>query len=193
VGQCIRGDILGNDGVAGDEGAAADPAELVHGYSAADEGLIADMDVSSEHAAIGEDDVRSDYAVMGDVASRHQETLGADEGVFSGFGRSMNRHVLTDDRSVADERSGSSVYVEGKVLRIAADDCEVVDLDTNSELGAGLDDGMGRDAAAWPEHRAGFDNRERSYLDVGGESGGRMDLGGRMNHFGELAPPNSSS
>jgi len=70
---------------------------------------------------------------------------------------------------------------------------EVVDADAGPEFSPCLHDGMGRDAAAESERRAGFDDRERTDLDVGGESGGRVDLGGRVNHFGGLAPPNSSS
>jgi hypothetical protein len=183
VGQRVRRDILGDDGVARDERAAADPAELVHGDAAADEGLVPDVDMAAEHATVGEDDVRSEHAVMGDVAARHQEAVGSDEGVLTGFGRPMNRDVLAEHRAIADDRAGGGVHVEGKVLRVATDDREVVDLDAGAKRGAGLDDRMGRDTAARSERRVRFDDRERAHLDVGGESGGRMDLGGRMDHL----------
>jgi hypothetical protein len=101
--------------------------------------------------------------------------------------------VLADDRAVADARARLRGRVESEVLRIAADDGEVVDAHAGAEFGAGLDDGVGRHPAAGAERGVRFDDREGADLDVGGEPGGRMDLGGRVDHFGGLAEPNSSS
>jgi len=55
MGESLRGDVFGNHGVSRSERAGSDSAELMHGHSAADESAVADLDVSTEHAAIGED------------------------------------------------------------------------------------------------------------------------------------------
>ena len=114
-------------------------------------------------------------------------------GPLPGLGGAVDGDVFADDRAVADARARVRRGVEGKVLRIAADDREVVDAHARAEPGAGLDDRVRCDAAAGSERRAGLDDRERTDLDVGREAGGRVDLGGGMDHFGGRAVPNNSS
>ena len=127
------------------------------------------------------------------MAAGHQKAVRTNEGACAGLGGAVNRDVFADDCAVADVGTRVRGRVEGKILRVSADDGEVVDTHADAEFGPRLHDGMSRDLAAGPEGRAGLDNRECADLDIGGESGGRMDLGGRVNHFGGLALPNSSS
>jgi hypothetical protein len=127
------------------------------------------------------------------MAAGHQESVRTDDGAFAWLGGAVNRDVFADDRAVADVRARIRGGVEGKILRIAANNGEVVDAHASTEFSPRLNNCMGRDAAAGSERRARFDDRKRTDLDVGGKSGGRVDLGGRVNHFGGLALPNSSS
>ena len=88
--------------------------------------------------------------------------------------------MLADYRSVADARTRIRGGVEGEILRIAANNGEMVDAHASTEFNPRLNNCMGRDAAAGSERRARFDDRKRTDLDVGGESGGSFIVSARV-------------
>jgi hypothetical protein len=70
-----RWHVLRNHGTASDECVAPDLAELMDAREAADDDVIAEVDVSREADAIGNDDVTADAAIVGDVGVGHQQAM----------------------------------------------------------------------------------------------------------------------
>ena len=69
------GDVQGDPGKPPDDGALADPGELVVGRPAAEDGVVADGHMAGDEHGVGDDDVVANDRVVGDMRAGHQQAV----------------------------------------------------------------------------------------------------------------------
>jgi hypothetical protein len=118
---------------------------------------------------------------MADVASGHEEVIGADDGVFLDRGGAIYGDVFSEGVSVADAEAGGFAFIFEVLRSIADDGAGMKDV-----VGAGMSEAgevsVRADAAAGAEEDAVVDDGERADFDIGGEFRTRMDDGGGVDH-----------
>ena len=96
-GRTEVGDIFAKAAVALNHTGVTDADELMKHGSTTDEGVAADMDVASQHAAIGQDIFTPQLHVVGEVDTNHDEVSVAQGSGAAGLAATMDRDVLTND------------------------------------------------------------------------------------------------
>src|SRR5687767_9447552 len=187
-GLAEREHVLAALRVAPDEGAAADPGELVHGGKSGDHRVISDLRVPGERRAVREHGRGSVPAVVGDVGVRHEVVVVPDDRLPRPRGRPP-----VDGRELAERVARSHdeprrLPVVLQVLRLEpengmrehpvllAEDRGPLELRVGADGGASAelhpfaDDGVGPDGDSRAETRARRDDRGRVDVDRHGRS-----------------------
>src|SRR6478672_11968777 len=171
-----------------DERMRADPAELMHADEAAEDDVVADLDMPGERRIVRKHAVAADLAVVRDVHVGQQPVVVADSRRATAVvGAAADGDEFADRVAVADHEVGPFTG-EFLVLRIATDGREAMDpvvaadrrwtgdaamradLSPVRDAHVGPDDAEGADADAMADVRAGIDH------------GAGMDAGLRASH-----------
>ena len=90
-----------------DHGAFADAHELPHRRRAAEQHMVADLDMTAEQHVVGEGDVVADFAVVTDMRADHQEAAVADlRHAAAVLGADVHGDVFADVAVGADHQPG---------------------------------------------------------------------------------------
>src|SRR5690606_32807453 len=137
-----------DEGAHADESVRADAAELVDAGEAAEDHLVADLDMPGQGRVVGEDAAVAHLAVVGDVHVGQQPVVVADAGdAATVAGAAVDGGEFADDVAVADHQFGV-LALELLVLRVAADRGRAVDAVVAPDPGRALDAAVGTDARA---------------------------------------------
>ena len=171
LGGAIVRDVLAEAAIPLNNTKIADAEELVKHSSAADEGVVADVDVTRQQRCVGEDVLVPEDHIVGQVAACHQEIAISDAGGTSRLASTVDRHVLADGVLRPKNYLAVSLRVKTKVLGLATDDRGAAD-DGASAHGHLPDElGMGHHLHACRQSRWAIDH------DIGADFGAGIDLG----------------
>jgi hypothetical protein len=99
-----RNDVVGDAGEAADEGVGADPRPLLHCGKAAEDRVLADLDMAAKRDGVDEHDVIAEHAVMGDMGADHEKAVRADRRLLLAARRAaVDRDVLANDAVWPDD------------------------------------------------------------------------------------------
>ena len=147
----------------------------MYGYVAADNGPIADFDLSGERYAVGHDAVTAYHVVVGDMHVSHNQVVAADDGLAPGGGAPADGDVFADFVVVAD--FGRRFFTdELQVLRGAGDRSGRMDLAAFADAGSVVDHGSGTDPTVVADHHIAGDVGERLHRYVLSEFRVGMDV-----------------
>ena len=125
----------------------ADMAELMHERATADDREVIDLHFSCQLRAIRHNNVVMQDAIMRDVAVRHDQIVGTNDGFPFGSRTTMDGDELTKDTVIADDSPG-----------LFSAELQV--------LGDTTDNSIGKDMAIIAENHIIIDIGERIYRDV---------------------------
>src|SRR5262249_1652214 len=116
--------------------------ELDDGSPPAEDGIVADRAMASQHDVIGENDVAADPAVVADVAVGEERAVVADDGRHAAaLGARVHGDTFADQTIAADlQRRRLTLVLE--VLRLVADRGEREDARPRTDSRAAGDDRM---------------------------------------------------
>ena len=146
-GYDIRRDVFVNLRSALNHHMGADMAELMHECATADDSEVIDLHFSCQLRAVRHNDVVMQDAIMRDMAVRHDQIVGANDGFSFGSSTAMDGDELTEDTVISDDSPG-----------LFAAELQV--------LGDTADDGIRKDMAIIAEDHIIINIGERIYRDV---------------------------
>ena len=146
-GYDIRRDVFVNLRSALNHHMGPDAAELMHKCATADDREVIDLYLTCQLRAIRHNNVVMQDAIMRDMAVRHDQIVGTDDGFSFGSRTAMDGDELTEDTVIADDGPG-----------LFAAELQV--------LGDTADDSIGKDMAIIAENHIIIDIGERIYRDV---------------------------
>lgn len=185
-------DVLHDFGNASGNGMGSDPAELVDGGEAGDDGVVGHLDMTGERAVVGKNDVVSDLAVVRDVRVREAKVIRTDAGRCGFFGAAMDGGVFSKNIAVTyDEGGGFAGILE--VLRLDSDGREGEKFVFVADLAVAVNHDVGVELAAVPQADVGFDDAIGANFGVGAYLCVRRDDSGGMDHADVQRSVTSSS
>ena len=146
-GYDIRRDVFVNLRSTLNHHMGADMAELMHECATADDSEVIDLHLTCQLRAVRHNDVVMQDAIMRDMAVRHDQIVGANDGFSFGSSTAMDGDELTEDTVISDDSPG-----------LFAAELQV--------LGDTADDGIGKDMAIIAEDHIIINIGERIYRDV---------------------------
>ena len=139
----------------------SDPHELVKGRTTPDKAVVTKEDVPAEQDIIGEGVGISDNAIVSDMRACHEVVVVAEYGIGGLVDAAMDRYILPQDVSLANEDTGTDRFIKSAKLRVGAENgtCAhegaFADLRSGTDLGRTLDDTVITDSDALLDDRKG--------------------------------------
>ena len=153
----------------------ADPAVLLDGGEAAEDRVLADLDMAAEGRVVDQNDTVPDQAVMGDMGRDHQEAIRPDPGLApASRGAAVDGGVLADD-AVGPDDDGGRLALVARVLRRSADRREGVERGAGADRRVAAHHDMRMDDDVVLEHHVALDDRIRSDADAGADPRAVLD------------------
>ena len=164
-------DVFSKAAIALDDAGVTDADELMKHGAATNEGIATEMDVASQHAAVGENVFVTHLNILGEMDADHEEVPFPESSGAANCAATVNGNVLANDVAWPHDNAALSRWLETQVLRVGADhgstpdDALLTDHDSPDDLRMGLD------AAACGDLYGSVDNDIGTDLDRG------IDLG----------------
>ena len=177
--QHVRGHILHHPCVSTHHGESADPAKLMNGHSARDEGPVLNLHVSAEHGAIGENTVVSHHNIVTKMPARHHVVIGANKRLRPRLECPVHGYMLAKN-IVISQHNPAGLAGTSDVLWGAADDRVLTEFIVAASSDARLDVGAGRHRAEVTKHHICLDGSKRPYRHACAKLGVRAHGSQRM-------------
>ncbi len=122
LGEHVRWNIVQHAAEPTRKAVAANRAEMMHGNTARDCGVVLHVNMPTQECGVGHDHAAADAAIVGNVASGHDETAVAErrEAILF-FAPPIDRHPFADDVAIANQHFGIGTLI-ADILRIATND-----------------------------------------------------------------------
>mgnify|MGYP007072821219 CR=1 FL=1 len=120
--------ILADRGMSLSHAPIAEADKLMDSRPAPEKRPCPQMDMPSEHGAVGENIRAADLHIVSEVAADHQQIALAQDGIAALAGTAMDRNVLANQVATANDDTTHDPTVETQVLRVGTDDGSVTDL-----------------------------------------------------------------
>ena len=172
-----------------DESVAADAAVLVHAGKAAQERVIANLDVAANGGGLRHDDVAADVAIVSDVAIAHDQAMRTDIGDRTAANRAaVKGRVFANDVVIAEHEPRRFARI-GQILRRAAKQRKREDGVVGADIGVAFDEDVGDEFGALADLYVRPDDAAGTDLNVGAEFGALIDNRGGMNFCAHVRSP----
>ena len=148
---------------------------------AGNESPISHGDLSPQERPVGQDNAVSQPAVVSNMGVGHEKIARTEHGVLLRFVRSVHCHMFAKDVLIANPQPGWLVFIL-QILRRFTDDAPGEKLVLRADARKTRQIDMGADDAIRTQFNPFINDGVRSNLDIGWNSGFRMNNGSWMNH-----------
>ena len=183
VATTVMGHIFGDAAVALDDAVITDTNKLMKPGSAAQEAVVADVNMPGEEHAVGEHITVTELHVVCDMGVGHEEVIAAEAGDAAGLGAAMDGDLLANRVALADDELACRSRIERQILRVSTDDSSAADGAVRTHGGITKHLRVCFDFDSEPEFDRAFNDGIRTNADTGIKLRARVDEGGGMNHL----------
>jgi hypothetical protein len=152
-----------------------DADELMNGSQAAQDGMVADRDVTALSRVVRENDIITDDAVMGDMGRHHKQAVIADSGHHAAaFGAGIHGDMFANTIVGTDNQFRRFIMIL-QILRGVAQGSEGIDYRSGTDTSSSVDGDMGNQFDVVPKFDISTDTAERTDDHIAAQPSGRID------------------
>ena len=166
-----RRNVLTEYRTAGNNGKAADAAELVHAGKAGEQDVVENFAVSGSTGISHEDHIVADFAVVGHMGAVHEHVVVADRRGGIRFCAGMDGAAFTEDVVVPDVEISGFTRFNGVILGRLAESGEGVNEVAFAQGGVAVNVAVADQAGSFADGHIGAYEAERTDFHAVGENG----------------------